>query len=79
MVEIPTRQVHVYSLDLVDYRYPELKIRTHVSSGTYVRTLAQDIGETLGTGAYCRELRRTKIASRTLAEATTLESLGITS
>lgn len=78
-VEIPTRQVHVYSLDLVDYSYPELKIRTHVSSGTYVRTLAQDIGETLGTGAYCRELRRTKIASRTLAEATTLESLGITS
>ena len=78
-VEIPTRQIQVYSLELVDYSYPELRIRTHVSSGTYIRTLAQDIGETLGTGAYCRELRRTKIASHTLAEATTLEVLGITS
>lgn len=78
-VEIPTRQIQVYSLELVDYSYPELRIRTHVSSGTYIRTLAQDIGETLGTGAYCRELRRTKIASHTLAEATTLEALGITS
>lgn len=78
-VEIPTRQVNIYSLELVDYAYPELKIRTHVSSGTYIRTLAQDIGEALGTGAYCRELRRTAIASHTLAEATTLGALGVTS
>lgn len=78
-VEIPTRQVTIYSLELVDYAYPELKIRTHVSSGTYIRTLAQDIGAALGTGAYCRELRRTQIASHTLAEATTLEALGVSS
>ncbi len=77
-VEIPTRQVTIFSLELLDYTYPELKIRTHVSSGTYIRTLAQDIGEALGTGAYCRELRRTSIASHTLAEAVTLETLGIT-
>lgn len=78
-VDIPTRQVTVYSLELLDYRYPELKIRAHVSSGTYIRTLAEDIGTALGTGAYCRELRRTKIASYSLDEATTLEALGITS
>lgn len=78
-VEIPTRQVTIYSLELVGYAYPELKIRTHVSSGTYIRTLAQDIGVALGTGAYCRELRRTQIASHTLAEATTLEALGVSS
>ena len=76
-VEIPTRKVHIHSLELIDYAYPELKIRTHVSSGTYIRTLAQDIGEALGTGAYCSELRRTEIASHTLAEAKTLEALGI--
>lgn len=76
-VEIPTRQVTIHSLELIDYTYPELKVRAHVSSGTYIRTLAQDIGEALGTGAYCRELRRTKIASHTLAEATTLEALGV--
>jgi len=62
-VEIPLRNVTIYSLELVDYSYPELKIRTHVSSGTYIRTLAEDIGEVLGTGAYCSQLRRTKIAN----------------
>jgi tRNA pseudouridine55 synthase len=61
-VEIPLRNITIYSLELIDYSYPELKIRTHVSSGTYIRTLAQDIGQTLKTGAYCSELRRTKIA-----------------
>lgn len=61
-VEIPLRNITIYSLELVDYSYPELKIRTHVSSGTYIRTLAQDIGQALETGAYCSELRRTKIA-----------------
>lgn len=65
-VEIPSRQVTIYSIDLLDYTYPELKIRTHVSSGTYIRTLAEDIGEALGTGAYCSALRRTAIHSFTL-------------
>ncbi len=60
-VEIPERQVNVYSLELISYDYPLLKIRTHVSSGTYIRTLAEDIGQVLGTGAYCQELRRTAI------------------
>jgi tRNA pseudouridine55 synthase len=79
VVEIPTRQVHIHSLELTKYSYPELVIRAHVSSGTYIRTLAEDIGKALGTGAYCKELRRTQIASHTLEQATTLEALGITS
>jgi len=78
IVEIPTRQVQVYSLELTDYAYPELKVRAHVSSGTYIRTLAEDIGKALGAGAYCRELRRTRIASHDISEASTLESLGVT-
>lgn len=60
-VEIPKREVVIYSLELVDYSYPELKIRTHVSSGTYIRTLAEDIGRELGVGAYCKKLRRLSI------------------
>ena len=67
-VEIPTRKVTIYSLDILDYSAPFLKIRTHVSSGTYIRTLAEDIGKTLGCGAYCTELRRTKIADYDLAK-----------
>jgi len=65
-VEIPPRQVTIYSIELLDYAYPELNIRTHVSSGTYIRTLAEDIGVKLGVGAYCSNLRRTAINSFTL-------------
>jgi len=78
-VEIPSRQVTVYSLELMAYAYPELTIRTHVSSGTYIRSLAVDIGEALGTGAYCTQLRRTKIADWRVEDAQTLQDLGITS
>ena len=59
--EIPSRQVTIYSIDILDYHYPELTIRCHVSSGTYIRTLAEDIGKALGTGAYLTALRRTEI------------------
>lgn len=78
-IELPLRTVHVYSLELIDYSYPELKIRTHVSSGTYIRSLAADIGTTLGTGAYCTQLRRTSIADWRVADAQTLQDFGVTS
>ncbi len=69
-VEIPEREVTIFSLDLVEYDYPNLKIRTHVSSGTYIRSLAEDIGKKLGVGAYCLELRRTKIDRWDIKSAT---------
>ena len=61
-VEMPTRKVQIYSIDIISYETPFLKIRAHVGSGTYIRTLAEDIGQKLGCGAYTTELRRTKIA-----------------
>jgi tRNA pseudouridine55 synthase len=61
VVEMPERKVTIYSLHLLDYTYPDIRIRVHVSSGTYIRTLAEDIGKVLRTGAYCAELRRTKV------------------
>lgn len=69
VVEMPTRTVTIHTLELLDYTYPDIKIRTHVSSGTYIRTLAQDIGAVLGTGAYCTELRRTSISQWSVADA----------
>lgn len=76
-VEIPERDVMIYSLELVDYRYPNVKVRTHVSSGTYIRSLCVDIGTELGTGAYCTQLRRTAINKWSLTEAQTLQQFGI--
>ena len=78
-VIMPARTVTVYSLELVEYSYPVVKIRAHVSSGTYIRTLAEDIGQTLGVGAYCRELRRTKVGDYAIEQAASLNDLGITS
>ena len=69
-VEMPSRQVTIHSLEMVEYSYPELKIRTHVSSGTYIRSLAEDIGRELGTGAYCSALRRTVIGELKIEDAT---------
>lgn len=74
-VEIPERQIHIYSIDILSYEYPSLKIRTHVGSGTYIRSLAVDIGEALGTGAYCSQLRRTKIANWIVEDATPVAQL----
>lgn len=68
-VEIPLRTVTIYSIEVIDYNYPELKIRTHVGSGTYIRSLAIDIGKALGTGAYCSQLRRTQIAGWQVSDA----------
>lgn len=77
--EMPDRQVTIYELDVVDYSYPELKIIANVSSGTYIRTLAQDIGETLKVGAYCSELRRVSIADWNIESAKTLAEFNIES
>lgn len=73
-VEIPERTVTIYNLELLDYAYPSLKIRTHVGSGTYIRSLAVDIGKALGTGAYCKQLRRTKIAEWTVQDAAGIDA-----
>ena len=67
--EIPSRKVKIYDIEILDYHYPELKIRCHVSSGTYIRTLAEDIGKKLGTGAYLTALRRIKIGDYNVKDA----------
>lgn len=71
--EIPKREVEVYSIDVLRYEWPELVIRCHVSSGTYVRTLAEDIGEMLGVGAYLTALRRLKVGKYDVKDALKLE------
>lgn len=71
--EIPSRKVTIYNIEILDYNYPELTIRCFVSSGTYIRTLAEDIGKALGTGAYLTALRRTKIADFKVEDAEKLE------
>ncbi len=74
-VEMPVRKIKIYSLEILDYAWPELKIRCHVSSGTYIRTLGEDIGKALGTGAYLTALRRTEVGDYSVEDATPLADL----
>lgn len=67
--KVPSREIEIYSLNVLDYDYPELKIMVHCSSGTYIRALAEDIGKALNTGAYLTALRRTKIADYSIENA----------
>ena len=78
-VEMPEREVMVYDISVVDYKWPYLKIDCKVSSGTYIRALGEDIGKALGVGGYLTELRRTEIGDFSVEDALTLEELGITS
>lgn len=71
--DMPERKVTIFSLELINYSYPELKIRCHVSSGTYIRSLAEDIGQDLGVGAYLTELRRTAIGDFKVDDALSLD------
>lgn len=76
-VEMPERPVTVYSCEVQDYAYPLLKLKVHVSSGTYIRSLASDIGSYLGTGAYCTQLRRTKVGQWDINDAKKLADYGV--
>ena len=79
VIEMPLRQINVYDLELVSYNYPDLIIKTHVSSGTYIRTLARDIGASLDSAAYCQQLRRLSVGEYEIAAARQLSDFGIDS
>ncbi len=74
-VEMPKRQVTIYSIELLNYQYPKLSIRTRVSSGTYIRSLVEDIGQALQTGAYTSDLRRLSIGEYQVSSALPLEGI----
>ena len=71
----PTKHVEIFELEVLNYKWPDLKFRVRCSSGTYIRSLADDIGRALGCGAYLTELRRTAIGSHRIEEATPLDKL----
>lgn len=73
-VEMPRREVEIYDIQLDSYASPEVKITCHVSSGTYIRALAEDIGSALGTGAYLTSLRRLKIGDYDVSDAMPLDT-----
>jgi tRNA pseudouridine55 synthase len=74
-VEFKPRSVTIHSIGDLIYDWPTLEFTTHVSSGTYIRSMARDIGKALGTGAYLNELRRESIGPYKLADALSINQL----
>ena len=74
-VELEPRMIDVYNLELLEWAPPEAVIDVYASSGTYVRSLANDLGNDLSVGAHLTGLRRTKNGQFTLRDAVRLEVL----
>lgn len=74
-VVLKKRKITIHSIESISYRYPTLKFVVACSAGTYIRSLAFDIGETLTCGAYLKNLRRTKIGDFDVKDAYPLDSL----
>ena len=72
-VAIEPKRVTISQLEVTDYTYPYLTIDVTVSSGTYIRSLAEDIGVALECGAYVTQLRRTNIGSYCVEDARAVE------
>jgi tRNA pseudouridine55 synthase len=75
IVVIEPRKVKIYSIADVKYDFPILSFTTEVSSGTYIRALAEDIGQRLGTGAYLSALRRTNVGQFDIKDAVALDEI----
>lgn len=75
ILNLKPRKVTIHSIKLLDYQYPTLKIECEVSSGTYIRAIARDMGRILGTGGYLKNLRRTKIGKYEIKNAVSISIL----
>jgi tRNA pseudouridine55 synthase len=74
-VEREPRAVTIHGIELLEFGAPDFRIRVRCSKGTYIRTLAHDLGEALGFGGHLRALRRIQSGPFTLAQAVTLKDV----
>lgn len=74
-VDRKAREIEIYSIDILDIKIPEIKMRVHCSKGTYIRTLCNDIGMKLGCYACMKELLRTKVSVFSVNDALKLSEI----
>jgi tRNA pseudouridine55 synthase len=71
-VELEPRRIRVHAIDVVTYQYPHLALRIRCGKGTYIRSLARDLGKALGCGGYVETLRRRRVGHFDVADAVDL-------
>jgi len=74
-VDLPARPIEIHSIEIVDYAWPGLVIDVHCGKGTYIRSLARDLGRTLGVGGHLTSLRRTAIGEYAIEDAIVLDDV----
>ena len=74
-VELPERTIHIYNIEVIEFSAPFATLQITSSSGTYIRSLAQDIGEKLGLGAYLVELERIRVGEHKIEDSISLADL----
>lgn len=72
---LPPRPVRIDAIDLLDYAWPDVRVRIDCGRGTYVRSIARDLGQTLSVGGYLTQLRRTRVGPFAAGDAVTLDTL----
>ena len=72
-IELKRAKINIYAMELLEWDMPRIKIRVECSKGTYIRSLAFEIGEALNSGAYLTSLRRTRSGNFSVDEAYTLD------
>lgn len=76
-VKLPSREVEIKRIDLLDYRWPILRLAVVCGKGVYIRSLARDLGAALKVGGYLSGLVRTRVGPFILEEALSPDDLGI--
>jgi len=76
-VIIPKRKTQIYDLEILEYKYPLLVLKVHCSSGTYIRSLVNDLGRELGIGGLVNQLRRISIDSWDVKNSLKLEEIKV--
>jgi len=76
-VKLKPVKVTIHELELIDYKWPAINVRIFCSKGTYIRSLARDIGKELGVGGYLSKLERTKVGQYSIDQAVGVEETDV--
>ena len=74
-VEVKPKEIEVYDIKLLSFHLPLIKIEVTVSKGTYIRTLAYDIGKKLNSGAYLDHLIRSKVGDYSIEQSLDIDTI----
>lgn len=74
-LELPSREIEIQSIEILDFQLPDVRLKIQCGKGTYIRSIARDLGVAMDSGAYLTALRRTQVGSINVSEAIKKEEL----